>query len=198
MERLINIHEIFRFLGYSTSTNRILKHTLNTDTLSPPKKERIQEMEKVLQKWVYEIHLKHGFANSTFISNVRWKTYIHFLHSGQNPNTLWNDDMFLFIMWEGKTKDFDKLVSQDRKEAMYYRILNVHGKTKEELDQLMSTSTFLIFIHNELQKTRVESASPELCGLTNLICPNASGCDACVKNGVGIANYINQELTNLK
>ena len=198
MSRLIHIHEIFRFWGYSESTQQILRHDLNTVTLAPHKKERVQEIEKVLQKWLYEIHLKHGFGNSTFISDFRWKTYIRFLHSGQNPNTLLNDDILLYIMWERKTEDVDKLLSQDRKEAMYHRILNVHGKTKEELDHLISTSTFLNFIHNELQKTRVESMSPELCGLSDLVCPNASGCDACIKNGVGVANYMNQELKNLK
>ena len=84
-----------------------------------------------------------------------------------------------------------------RKEALYYKILNVHAKTKEELDELLSTTSFVDFIHCQLRKTRVESPSPEVTGLANIICPNSSGCDACLKDGVGIGNYINQELMNL-
>ena len=198
MERLLNMHEIFRFIGYSPSTNQVLHHTLDTDTLSPPKKERAQEIEKVFQKWLYEIHLKHGFRNSAYISDVRWKSYIHYLYSGEDPNSLLNDDMLLYLMWNGKENECDKLMTEERKEAQYYRILNTHGKTKEELNHLLSTSTFMEFIHNELLKTRVESPSPEIAGIANLICANESGCDACIKNGVGFGNYMNQELTNLK
>ena len=195
LARLINMREVFNFIGVATD-GEIHRHTLDTDNLSSTKREEAQLIKEVMQR-AYKIYLKHGFQQSQYISDERWRSYIAFLYAGQDPNMLLNDDLVLYLIWKGKEPELDKLLSATRKKALYYRILNVHGKTENELKELISTTNFTDLIYEEIRKTRVETPSPEIAKLSDTICDRNSGCDACIKNGVTFGSYINQELSNL-
>ena len=191
------MREIFNYVGKCVRSGITHQRIVDTDELSPPQLERAQEIEQILQKWVYEISLKHGFAHSGLISMCRWQTYIRFIHNNFDPNHLFYDDLFLYLLWQGKDKYLTENLSSTRKMALYYKILNIHCKTEEEMDHLMSTTSFVEYIHQALHKNRVETMSPETTLVTNVMCSTSTKCDACVKNGVGLGNYLYAELSNL-
>ena len=198
IEQLVNIHEIFRFCGMDSNTGEIYKRTLETDNLPPHKKERAQEIEEIMQSWVHEIYTKHGFQQKQYISDMRWRQYIAYIYSGYNPNTLPHDDLLLYLIWKGKEESVEKMLTKRRKNTIFIRCLNVHGRTENEMRELMSSKTFEDLIFEELKKTRVENPSPEIVGLADTLCEKQSGCEACVRNGVTMGSYLNQELSLLQ
>ena len=197
LKRVTTIHEIFNYVGRCERSGFAHQRIVDSSELSPPQLERIQEVHQILQKWVYEISLKHGFGNSGLISMCRWQSYIRFIHDDFNPNHLLYDDIFLFLLWQGEDKYLTENLSSTRKSALYYKMLNIHCKTEEEMNQLMSTITFNDYIHQALDKDRVETMSPETTLVKNVICDKAANCDTCNRNGVGLGNYLFAELDNL-
>ena len=198
IERLTNIHEIFRFCGMDSKTGEIYRRTLSTDDLPPHKKERAQEIEEIMQSWVHEIYTKHGFQQKEFISDMRWRQYISYIYSGYNPNTLPHDDLLLYLIWKGKEESVEKILTKSRKHTIFSRSLNVHGRTEKEMRDMMSSKTFEDLIFEELKKTRVDNPSPEIVGLAETVCEQKSGCEVCVRKGVTMGSYLNQELSLLQ
>ena len=150
LKRLTEMDDIFNFIG-QTVGGEIILHTLDTKNLNAAKLERTQEVAKIIQKWIYDIHLKHGFNHSSSINDLHWQSYIHFLHHRCDANYLWHDDLFMFLLWQGKDEYLTNHLTTDRKEELYYKMLNVHGKSEEEMKNLMSTINFVDFISQELE-----------------------------------------------
>ena len=91
----------------------------------------------------------------------------------------------MYLLWnEYLTELLTNERKKERKKELYYRMLNVHSKTEEEMDEIMRTETFTNFIGSELHREQVDTISAETAYLSDIVCQsrNRINCDTCVKD----------------
>ena len=191
-EEMKHLSKIFTFHDDSIAT----VFTRDSDDLSTCQKETAEKMMGIMNEWTDAIYVKHGFPNFHEMSEERHWTHKKYLEE-KDVNYLPENDLFLFLLWNGEKENLKKTLSEDRYIELKFKTLCGYTLTVDELTKKMEERSFDFFLEARSLKTTTEEPFPESKKLQDITCPPSLRCDTCICEDIHISTFIMEELHKL-